>query len=126
MAQQLRQTTIAAGEHPVPVIQIVVQLHVTQGCKAVEPGVSHLFHGLCKAMLTDFLLQFFPLTRHPGGPSHTIDDEHIPAKGRVFNACGGEPQLLCADRDSGDEVLARLWGEGLEVVFIHGCSIRGG
>jgi len=41
--------------------QIVVNLHKTQGNKAVEPGVGNLFHDLLIAFFFDLLDEFLPL-----------------------------------------------------------------
>ena len=56
--------------------QVVVQFHVTQRGKAVEPGVGHRFHGVFKAVFADAFDQLFALAtdlRWPGLASNDSD-----------------------------------------------------
>jgi hypothetical protein len=66
-----------AGQCPVAVAQVVVQLHVAQRGKAVEPGVGHGFHGVGKAVFADALDQLVALAADFGGPGLTGDDGDI-------------------------------------------------
>ena len=56
--------------------QVVMQLHVAQSCKAVEPCVGHRFHGVFKAVFADAFDQLVALAtdlRWPGLASNDSD-----------------------------------------------------
>ena len=67
----------AAAERPVAVAQVVVQLHVAQRGKAVEPGVGHGFHGVGKAVFADALNQLVALAADFGGPGLACNDGDV-------------------------------------------------
>ena len=104
------------------VAQVVVQLHVAQRGKAVEPGVGHLFHGLRKAigpMPCHAGQQGIALRGHFGWPLHPVNDRHAAAdRGRYHPVCR-DAQQRRPGGDGGNEVFAGLWGVGLEVGSVH-------
>ena len=122
MAQQFGQAAIAAGEHAVPVVQQLVQFHVAQRGKAVEPGVGHLLHGPRKPirpMPGDAGQQGIALRGHLGRPLHPVNDRHAAADcGRHHPVCR-DAQQRRPGGDGGNEVFAGLRGVGLEVGFVH-------
>jgi hypothetical protein len=61
----------------VAVAQVVVQLHVAQRGKAVEPGVGHGFHGLGKAVFADAGDELLALGVDLDGPGLAGDDGHV-------------------------------------------------
>jgi hypothetical protein len=65
VGEDVWQPTRGAGQRPVAVAQVVVQLHVAQRGKAVEPGVGHGFHGVDKAVFADALDELVALGAGP-------------------------------------------------------------
>ena len=122
MAQQLGQAAIAAAQYPVAVVQQLVQLHVAQRSKAVEPGVGHLLHGLRKPirpMPGDAGQQGIALRGDLGRPLHPVNDRHAAADRGGHHPICRDAQQRRPGGDGGNEVFAGLWGVGLEVGFVH-------
>jgi hypothetical protein len=42
--------------------KITMDLHITEGKEAVEPGIGHRLHDLCKTHTLNPLLQILPLS----------------------------------------------------------------
>ena len=72
MRQDVRQRALQARKRPVA--QVVVQFHVAQCRKSVEPGVSHGFHGLAKSIFLDAGNQLLTLAMDFDGPGLAGDD----------------------------------------------------
>ena len=130
MGQDVWQPTGGAGQCPVTVAQVVVQLHVAQRGKAVEPGVGHGFHGVGKAVFADALDQLVALAADLGGPGLASDDGdialglgwgYLQRTGHIRQA-----QQVGTGGDGGDEVFAGLGGVGLEVGFVHVFMVKSG
>ena len=112
------------------VAQVVVQLHVAQRGKAVEPGVGHSFHGVSKAVFADALDQFVALAADLCGPGLASDDGDVALGlgGGYFQRASrlGQAQQVGAGGDGGDEVFAGLGGVGLEVGLVHVFMVKSG
>jgi len=123
MGQDVGQRTDRVGQRPVAVAQVVVQFHVTQCRKAVEPGVGHGFHGLGKAVFADAPDKLLALRLHFDRPGLARNDHHV-----AFGQAGShfqsarlvrQTQQIGACHDGGDEVFACLRGVRLEFGFVH-------
>ena len=103
--------------------QVVMQLHIPESGKAVEPCVGHGFHCWSKAVLTNTLDQLVALTTDICRPGLSADEGHVALclGGGHFKRAGllRQPQKVRARGNSRNEVFACLRGVGLEVCFVH-------
>ena len=106
--------TCRARQRPVAVAQVVVQLHVAQRGKAVEPGVGDGFHGVGEAVFLQASNKLVALAVDLGGPRLAGN------QGDVALGLGGgylqraslvrQAQQVGTGGDCGDEVFAGLGG----------------
>ena len=95
------------------VAQVVVQLHVAQCGKAVEPSAGHGFHGVGEAVFADAGAALVALGIYLGGPGLTGDDGDVAL--RLGGATSSEPALSDKPRRLARAVTAamkslRAWG----------------
>lgn len=109
--------------------QVVMQLHVAQRGKAVEPGVGHGFKRLGKTVFADALDQLVALTVNLDRPGLAGNQGGVAlrlARGNLDLAVVvRQAQQVGSGRDGGDEVFAGLRGVGLEFGFVHGWLYGG-
>ncbi|EXI74945.1 MAG: hypothetical protein AW10_04222 [Candidatus Accumulibacter appositus] len=74
-------------------VQIVVDLHVAQRGKTIEPGVGHRLDGVRKAVLVDALNQAIALLMHLAGPCLPGDDDDV-----ALLLAGGDVELAAFHR----------------------------
>ena len=124
VGQDVGQAACGAGQRPVAVAQVIVQLHEAQRSKAVEPGVGDGFQGLGKAVFVDAGNQVLPLAMHFGRPGLAGDDGDVALRlaGGDFKLASffRQAQQVGSGRNGGDKVFAGLRGVGLEFGFVHG------
>ena len=77
MVQDFRHATFAVGKHAMTMIQIVVNFHVADCGKTVEPGIGDRFYVLAKSSRFHTLNQLVALPVHFGWPFKAGDDDDI-------------------------------------------------
>src|SRR5665647_516508 len=95
-------------------VQVSVQFHVSQGRKAVEPGIGHGFHGLRKAITLNAGDELVTLAMDFDGPGLAGNDSYVTLwlAGSHFQLARPirQTQQIGARSDSCDEVFAGLRG----------------
>ena len=109
-------------QNAVAMVQVVVQLHVTYGCKAVEPRIGHRLHDLLEAVAPDLFFQKLARFRHIAGEGVCPDQGHIALLHNRLNAFGGQAVKRRPVGYRRDEIAPCFLGIGFECVAMHVVS----
>ena len=113
----------AIAQDPVAVLQVIMQLHVAQGHKAVEPGVGHGLHDLLEPLPADALLQFAPELANLLGESLATDDGHITLDLQRLDMVPHQSEQARFIGHRLDEFPPRLRGIGFDFSCVHSTHL---
>ena len=106
-------------QNAVAVLQVTVQFHVTYGCEAVEPRISHRLHDLFEVVAPDLFFQALARFRHIAGKSARPNQGHIALLYNRLNAFGSQAVERCPVGYRCDEIAPCFLGISFECVAIH-------
>ncbi|MCY1534148.1 hypothetical protein D9M68_695090 [compost metagenome] len=117
-------SVIRVTEYATTMVEIALELHVTNGAQAVKPAVSRLLHGRGKAHLFDLFHQCGARANDAGRERAVADQGQIAFLLQRLDTHAGDAGFADAEQrralgHGGDKDGARLGGVAFDVIGVH-------